>query len=159
MRHRGLKKPSPSCFEDFHPPEATTFPHRGVKYKTFNFLDLRERGWLVCRDGPRPGLGPARMSCLPGSRRIAWVRKSSVGLQVQRGSVSLAWVSKSGVGLQVERGSPSLAWLFKSSVESQVLPGTTSLTWNYKSSLGLQAKRQTSRQAPVMELTTHKKCD
>ena len=89
VRHRGLNNPRPSIVEGFDPPEATMVRH------------LSQGGWLVCRDGPGPGLGPARMSYLPGSIRLAWVYESRVGLQVWRGSINLAWVSKSSVGLQV----------------------------------------------------------
>ena len=46
-------------------------------------------------------------------------------------SPSLAWVCKSSVGLQVKRESP--AWT-KSSEALQVLRGSTSLAWVYKAS-------------------------
>ena len=52
---------------------------------------------------------------LPGPR----VSKSSVGLQVKRGSRSLAWVSKSSVGLQVLPEAVSPAWFSKSTCVSK----------------------------------------
>ena len=44
--------------------------------------------WARSRAGP----GPARTSYLHRSTRLAWVYKTSEGLQVERGSTSLAWV-------------------------------------------------------------------
>ena len=90
--NRCFKNPRSSIFEDCGPPEATTVGHRGLTIQSLQSSGfLSQRGWLVCKDGPRPGLGPARMSylglqALPGSINPAWVYKwgseSSVGLQV-----------------------------------------------------------------------------
>ena len=60
---------------------------------SFNFhlqpwLPTQPRLWLLlllvvlkdAAEGPEPGPSPARMSYLPGSTRLAWAYKSSVGL-------------------------------------------------------------------------------
>ena len=66
---------------------------------------------------PGPGLGP-------------WARsRAGMGRARPSAHVILAWVYKSSVGLQVCHGSTSLAWVYQASV---------GLPWDYKSSLGLQ---------------------
>ena len=72
IRHRGFEIASFLIFEKFDPLEATTVCHRGLNNpRPSDLEDLNQRGWLVCRDGPKAG-----------STRLAWVYKSSAGLQV-----------------------------------------------------------------------------
>ena len=53
--------------------------------------------WARSRTGP----GPARTSYLHGSPSLAWVSKSSLGLQIEPGTPNLAWDYKSSLGLQI----------------------------------------------------------